>query len=174
MRKNIFALLALACLTLQAAGAAAEGGACRDDIKKFCAGVLPGGGRLAWCLHQHRGELSADCRQQAAEDLAKLLEVSAACFEDAKTLCAEVVPGGGRIAACLLQHSAEIKDEKCKHEVEEAKTGLQSLIPGVCAKDAKKFCSGIKPGEGRIKDCLASHKGERAPACRKKVERWDK
>jgi hypothetical protein len=35
-----------------------------------------------------------------------------------------------------------------------------------CMGDAKKFCSGIQPGGGRIVQCLRSHDAELASACR--------
>jgi hypothetical protein len=36
----------------------------------------------------------------------------------------------------------------------------------VCSADAKKFCSDVRPGGGRIYQCLTSHNAELAPACR--------
>jgi hypothetical protein len=37
---------------------------------------------------------------------------------------------------------------------------------GPCAADAKKFCSNVQPGEGRIYKCMMGHQAELAPACR--------
>ena len=39
----------------------------------------------------------------------------------------------------------------------------------VCHEDAKKFCSGVRPGGGRIYNCLTSHSAELAPACRDRL-----
>jgi hypothetical protein len=47
----------------------------------------------------------------------------------------------------------------------------------VCHEDAKKFCSDVRPGGGRIYNCLTSHNAELAPACRERLAagkaRWD-
>lgn len=34
-----------------------------------------------------------------------------------------------------------------------------------CADDVKKFCAGVKAGEGRIMQCLKAHTQELSPAC---------
>jgi hypothetical protein len=39
----------------------------------------------------------------------------------------------------------------------------------VCQQDAKKFCGGVRPGGGRIYNCLTSHNPELAPACRERL-----
>src|SRR5262245_28224529 len=36
--------------------------ACRDDFRKFCAGVQPGGGRIRQCMLARESELSSVCR----------------------------------------------------------------------------------------------------------------
>ncbi len=38
-----------------------------------------------------------------------------------------------------------------------------------CRDDAKTFCAGVKPGGGRILDCLAKQKDKISPACAKVV-----
>ena len=36
--------------------------ACQADYQRFCATVLPGGGRILKCLTDHDKDLSPDCR----------------------------------------------------------------------------------------------------------------
>jgi hypothetical protein len=41
---------------------------------------------------------------------------------------------------------------------------------GPCAADAKKFCSNVKPGQGRVYNCMASHQAELSPACQARIK----
>ena len=38
--------------------------ACKDDMKKLCAGTQRGGGRIIQCMKQHEEELSPACKEQ--------------------------------------------------------------------------------------------------------------
>lgn len=38
-------------------------GPCREDFRKFCSGVKPGGGRAGACLRQHTAQLSQGCSE---------------------------------------------------------------------------------------------------------------
>ena len=40
---------------------------CRDDLKTYCSGIQPGGGRLLQCLEKNSAQVSARC-QQALKD----------------------------------------------------------------------------------------------------------
>jgi Cysteine rich repeat len=41
---------------------------------------------------------------------------------------------------------------------------------GACKADVEKLCPGIQPGEGRILECLKSHKAEVSPGCTKHLK----
>ena len=38
-----------------------------------------------------------------------------------------------------------------------------------CKADAERLCPGVKPGEGRIMQCLKEHKKDVSPECKKEV-----
>jgi predicted enzyme related to lactoylglutathione lyase len=42
--------------------------------------------------------------------------------------------------------------------------GVQKLQAG-CADDAKKFCSTVTPGEGRLFHCIMAHEDQISPKC---------
>ena len=39
-----------------------------------------------------------------------------------------------------------------------------------CADDVSKFCKDVKPGGGRIANCLKEHEKDLSPACKKRTE----
>jgi len=42
---------------------------------------------------------------------------------------------------------------------------------GACAADIKAKCADVKPGGGRIKDCVKTHAGEFSDACKARLAR---
>ncbi|HYZ88260.1 MAG TPA: cysteine rich repeat-containing protein [Myxococcales bacterium] len=154
---------------------------CQADVEKFCAGLQPGQGRILQCLNQHEADLSAECKQKRASFREQMEEIRGACEADAKKFCSGIRPGQGRIAACLKSHQNELS-EACRNEGEklrargEERRGLLQDVRQACREDASKFCSGIRPGGGRIGACLKSHKNELSQGCTTAVEnakdRW--
>ncbi|MGO7503098.1 cysteine rich repeat-containing protein [Rhizobium johnstonii] len=45
--------------------------ACKADLKQYCQGVQPGGGRIAACLQANRANLKPTCQATLAEVLPK-------------------------------------------------------------------------------------------------------
>ena len=119
MSRTVGMLVGVIVCTLVAGGATLAGQAnpCADDMKKLCAGVQPGGGKLLACMKEHESELSPQCQAVQKATQAKGQEFTAACKTDAEKLCKSVQPGGGRILGCLKQHQAELSPG-CKGEME--------------------------------------------------------
>ncbi|UPK00696.1 cysteine rich repeat-containing protein [Bradyrhizobium sp. 170] len=68
MSKLRFAVLALAigCSGPAVAQTTDQRGACKADYDKFCAGTLPGGGRVVACLNKQQHQLSDACKKVLA------------------------------------------------------------------------------------------------------------
>lgn len=95
-------LLALGLLMGASTAFAADApGACRDDAKKFCTSVQPGGGRVMGCLKDKQSELSPAC--QAA------LPVMERCAQEVKSACGAAGKRGMR--ECLRSQADKISPE---------------------------------------------------------------
>jgi len=107
------------CMAIATAALAEETARpCRDDAAKLCQGMKPGGGAIAKCLKEHSSELSPACKDNIAKAKEKIKEVKEACEGDAKKLCKDEKPGGGRILKCLKQHEGELSAE-CKAQMDQ-------------------------------------------------------
>ncbi len=69
------------------------------------------------------------------------------CAADAKKLCKDVQPGGGRIAQCMKQHETELS-QACKDQMQTMKAEMEKNQQA-CKGDAEKLCKGVEPGGGR-------------------------
>ena len=104
----------------------AEG--CADDVETNCKNVTAGEGRVLACLVAYEDKLSPRCKyvlHDSASMIDQLLSslgyIKSACKADIKTLCVDVKPGGGRIAACMKANEAKVS-EGCKQAI--AETGI--------------------------------------------------
>ena len=89
---------------------------CHDDVRKFCAQVKPGQGRVSKCLMGHEADLSQACKTRLDNVLGHMREAREACSDDARRLCKDAKGGHGRVIACLKQHEKELSDD-CKMEM---------------------------------------------------------
>jgi Cysteine rich repeat len=78
-----------------------------------------------------------------------------ACRTDARQLCANVQPGGGRIAVCLRENASKLSSP-CQ-----AQLGTLEA----CAAEMKKLCPQAH-GEGELRRCVADKRAELSADCR--------
>ncbi|MFL6827412.1 MAG: cysteine rich repeat-containing protein, partial [Bradyrhizobium sp.] len=98
---------------------------CASDIKKLCAGIQPGEGRIKGCIKSHLTDLSPTC-----EDRVLTVAVTGkVCKADVSNLCAGIVPGAGGIRACIKSHMAEVSDS-CKNAMAQTAAGKKILGRG--------------------------------------------
>ena len=93
-------------------------GACAADIRKHCADIQPGEGRVSACVKEHFNDLSDACKVR----LARTAAVAKACSPDVKKHCASAGRGRGRIATCLKDALADLSDT-CKEALVAFVTG---------------------------------------------------
>lgn len=95
-----------------------------------------------------------------------------ACADDIAKFCKNVKAGEGRIADCLKEHENELS-AACKNKMENTKRRMQR-INDVCKDDVDKFCKDVKPGGGRILNCLKEHENEVSSKCKAKIAKEKK
>jgi len=111
MLKSVLAVSAALLLFGSAASAQSRARACVDDIKKLCASVQPGEGRIAGCLNEHLSDLSEPCQNLLATTAA----AAKACTADLKQQCADARRRVAKIA-CVKSALANLSDD-CKSAI---------------------------------------------------------
>jgi hypothetical protein len=149
---------------LLAAGTARAGDdACKPDVERLCAGITPGGGRIAACLKANEAQVSPACKAELASVARKVRELGAACEDDVLSLCPDIKPGQGAVLRCLRDNLFSVTPG-CQEVVKGAQEKLAEFQKA-CGKDARALCKGIKPGQGRVLACLESRKADLSPGC---------
>jgi hypothetical protein len=93
----------------------------------------------------------------AADSTADKLKKS--CNKELTTFCKGVVPGEGRVLACLYAFENKVSDQ-CSYAVYDAALELEKAVAalkyaaGQCSADLQKYCASVKPGQGRGLACL--------------------
>jgi hypothetical protein len=141
---------------------------CAADTAKFCKDIKPGGGRVKACLAEHAKELSKPCTERLQNK------------KDGKHRSARAGQRGGKDGfAC----AAAYKNGFSSGFVRAARMGglkgrgafgqrLSARRGGaLCKADAQKLCAGVKPGAGRVKDCLRQNLGKLSENCKARQEK---
>ena len=82
------------------------------------------------------------------------------CPVDLESLCTGVLPGDGRIPACMLSHLNDLS-ESCSTEL-----SRYAYLATECEADQVRYCGAVRLGGGRIEACMRPHLGEVSAACR--------
>ena len=105
-----------------------------------------------------------------------LVEIVAdGCKAEIETYCKDVTPGEGRVLACLYAREDKLS-MRCQYALYDASAQLQQAVVALtylaneCRDDLKAFCSGVKPGEGRLIDCIERNKEKISSRCKQAIK----
>jgi len=93
------------------------------------------------------------------------------CEKELTTFCKDVTPGEGRILACLYAHQDKISP-RCEYALYDSAAQLDRAVNALnyaateCHDDLKNYCADIKPGEGRLRDCLKKNDAKVSDRCK--------
>jgi hypothetical protein len=97
--------------------------------------------------------------------------VAEGCKKEIETYCSKVTFGEGRILACLYAHNDKLSG-RCEYALYDAAAQLERAIAALtyvaneCKDDLKAHCSSVKPGEGRLLNCLEKHEKDVSDRCK--------
>ena len=101
----------------------------------------------------------------------KLVQIVAdGCKAEIQTCCKGVTPGEGRVLACLYAYQDKLSP-RCEYALYDASVQLERVVNALtyvaneCRGDLQAYCSNVKPGEGRLLDCLEKNKAKVSARC---------
>ena len=112
-------------------------------------------------------------RAQAADSLVDSLKK--ACHKELTTFCKGVVPGEGRILACLYAFEDRVSD-KCTYALYDAALQLEQAVAALkfaateCKDDLLKYCGNVEVGNGRVKACLDKNEKSLSEKCKEALK----
>ncbi len=131
----------------------------------------------------HRKHILADCiigatallsgGTAAAETLVDT--VAKGCEKELKEFCAKVTPGEGRVLACLYAYQDKLSG-RCEYALYDAGAQLENAVAALtyltneCDDDLEKYCGTIKPGEGRVIECMKKHEKTLSRRCSQAIK----
>lgn len=92
------------------------------------------------------------------------------CQQELTTYCKDVEPGEGRIIACLYAFQDKLTP-RCEYALYESVNQLERTLTSLsqtineCRDDLKTLCAEVKPGEGRLLDCLDKNAAKVSRRC---------
>ena len=110
-----------------------------------------------------------------AEEKGIVQTVADGCKQEIETYCKGVTPGEGRVLACLYAYQDKLSS-RCEYALYDAAAQLERVVAALtylaneCRDDLKAFCSDVKPGEGRLIQCIDKNKEQISSRCKQAIK----
>lgn len=119
--------------------------------------------------------MTASAAEPQATAQALTQKVQEGCQTEINTYCKTVAPGEGRVFACLYAHSDKLSG-RCEYALYDAAEQLEAAatklnhVANSCSADLKQYCADIKPGEGRVANCMRKNQEKLTPTCQQAMK----
>jgi len=110
-----------------------------------------------------------------AEEKGIVQTVADGCKQEIETYCKGVKPGEGRILACLYAYQDKLSN-RCEYALYDAAAQLERAVASLtylvneCKDDLKAYCSDVKPGEGRLINCIDKNMDKVSNRCKQAIK----
>ena len=147
----------------------------RDFLVKTQSLFLATGLVLAGALVAPRHAESADLESVRSNVKEIVDDLAVRCRYDLEKYCANVTPGEGRLAFCLMAN-ADKRSPQCEYAIFDASRAADKIIAKVghsisaCQSDIATLCSGTEVRQGRLVQCLADQKPALSGQCRDVID----
>lgn len=107
---------------------------------------------------------------ESMDAASKSQQFDALCGADVEKYCPQVLPGDGRIAACLYAHT-DLLEDGCYDVTERVGVVLEGLFDALedffsaCQVDLELYCPDAKAGTGEQVSCLRENSGNISSGC---------
>lgn len=97
------------------------------------------------------------------------------CQNELTTFCKDVTPGEGRLLACLYAFEDKVS-VRCQYALYDSIYQLNRTLANAsyaieeCGDDLQANCTEIKPGEGRLLDCLQRNEAKVSSRCKQALK----
>ncbi len=101
--------------------------------------------------------------------------VTDGCKKEIETYCKDVKPGEGRILACLYAREDKLSG-RCEYALYDAAAQLERAVTALtyvaneCKDDLKAYCANVKPGEGRLLNCIDKNMEKVSSRCKQAIK----
>jgi hypothetical protein len=101
--------------------------------------------------------------------------VAEGCNKEIRTYCSNVTPGEGRVLACLFSHQDKLSG-RCEYALYDAAVQLERAVAALtyvaneCDADLETYCANIRPGEGRLVQCLKKNEKKLNQRCTQAIK----
>jgi hypothetical protein len=115
------------------------------------------------------------CGSAFAEEKGLIATFADGCKQDIETYCKGVKPGEGRILACLYAYQDNLSN-RCEYALYDAAAQLERAVAALtylaneCKEDLKAYCSDVKPGEGRLINCIDKNMAKVSDRCKQAIK----
>ena len=101
--------------------------------------------------------------------------VAKGCDKELKSYCKDVTQGEGRVLACLYAYNDKLSPQ-CEYALYDAAVQLERAVAALsytvneCRDDLSKLCADVKPGEGRLLQCIEKNDAKVSKRCKEAIK----